>query len=315
MRNGEIVVSNLPATTNIQALLEEFAGYVDAKPQTVKTYLNAVRQFWSFIRERGLNLAGRDAALAWREELRKKHKPNTIQIYLAALRRFTSWAASSGRMLAASAEGVKSVKSLKVGREFKKDFLSADQARELLASIDADELRGKRDYALISLMLTSGIRTIEVARTQVGDIQSRNGCMALAIWGKGRDGKDAYVKLAAPVEKAIRHYLKARGEVDPEEPLFKSTSNRNSRGQMTTRAISGIVKERLRAIGLDSERLTAHSLRHTAATLNLQNGATLEETRDLLRHCNIQTTLLYSHALTWQGNQSEARVAQAIFGG
>ena len=66
--------------------------------------------------------------------------------------------------------------------------------------------------------------------------------------------------------------------------------------------------------GLESDRLTAHSLRHTAATLNLLNGGTVEETQQLLDHKNINTTLIYSHALERAKNNSEQRIAKAIFG-
>ena len=83
---------------------------------------------------------------------------------------------------------------------------------------------------------------------------------------------------------------------------------------MTTRSISRIVKQRLEGVGLTSDRLTAHSLRHTAATLNLLNGATIEETQQLLGHSNINTTLIYAHALERAANNSENRIAGAIFG-
>ena len=65
--------------------------------------------------------------------------------------------------------------------------------------------------------------------------------------------------------------------------------------------------------GLKSDRLTAHSLRHTTATLNLLNGGTPEETMQLLRHSNLNTTLIYSHTIERANNKSEERVAKAIF--
>ena len=83
---------------------------------------------------------------------------------------------------------------------------------------------------------------------------------------------------------------------------------------MTTRSVSRVAKDHLIEVGLESDRLTAHSLRHTAATLNLLNGATVEETQQLLGHANINTTLIYSHALERAKNNSEHRIAKAIFG-
>ena len=140
------------------------------------------------------------------------------------------------------------------------------------------------------------------------------GGLPLVIKKKGHEEKADYVKLAEPVEEAIRAYLKARGETDPKAALFCSIANRNSSERMTTRSISRVCKENLVAVGLESDRLTAHSLRHTAATLNLLNGATVEETQQLLGHSNINTTLIYSHALDRARNNSEKRIAKAIFG-
>ena len=82
---------------------------------------------------------------------------------------------------------------------------------------------------------------------------------------------------------------------------------------MTTRSISRIVKGTLIEAGYDSDMLSAHALRHTAATLNLLNGGTLEETQQLLRHQNISTTMIYSHALERAGNKSEERIASGLF--
>jgi integrase/recombinase XerC len=96
------------------------------------------------------------------------------------------------------------------------------------------------------------------------------------------------------------------------DPLFAGVGNRNAGGRLTTRSISGIEKGALVSAGLNSDRLTAHSLRHTAATLNLLNGGTLEETKQLLRHTNINTTLIYAHALERANNQSEARIEAAL---
>ena len=82
---------------------------------------------------------------------------------------------------------------------------------------------------------------------------------------------------------------------------------------MTTRSISRIVKTALVSAGLDSDRLTAHSLRHTTATQNLLNGASLEETQQLLDHSRISTTMIYAHALDRARNNSEERIARALF--
>jgi integrase/recombinase XerC len=83
---------------------------------------------------------------------------------------------------------------------------------------------------------------------------------------------------------------------------------------MTTRSISRIAKDHMIESGIDDERHTAHSLRHTAATLNLLNGGSLEETKQLLNHKSVTTTMIYVQELERMKNQSENRIAAAVFG-
>lgn len=300
----------LPENAGFDAFIDDFKVFVDVKPQALRTYLNGIKSFIRYTKSHGIIHPTRETVINFRESLRNDYKPTTIQTYIAGIRRFFQWLALKGYK---SGNIAANVKGVRLTKDFKKDCLTADQAKDLLESIDRSSLAGKRDYAMLSLMLTTGLRDCEVARACIEDMQTIAGQSALFIQGKGHDGKDQAVKLAPKVEKAIREYLKERGETDKKAFLFIGVSNRNADGAaMTTRSISRIVKSRMQAIGLDSERLTAHSLRHTAATLNLLNGGTLEETQQLLRHSSITTTQIYSHALTWADRKSENRIADAV---
>ena len=165
----------------------------------------------------------------------------------------------------------------------------------MLLSIDCSNLQGKRDFAIINLLIRTGLRTIEVIRANIEDIRQESGEAVLWIQGKGRDDKDEFVLLTEGTFKPIRDYLSSRSITDNKEPLFASLSDRNKGNRLTTRSISRIVKNKLKEIGLNNDRLTAHSLRHTAITLALKGGATIQEAQALGRHANINTTLIYSH--------------------
>lgn len=287
-----------------------WTSYIDAKPRTIETYTKAIKQFFSFMLENGIRQPQREDIVAYREYLKQEHKPTTVQSYLAAAKLFFQWTEREGLYPNVADR----VKGAKLDTEHKKDYLTTKQVNKLLGGIDRSTLKGLRDYAMLSLMVTTGLRTISIVRADIGDIRTAGDDVALYYQGKGHEEKADYVKLAEPVEEAIRAYLKARGETDPKAALFCSIANRNSSERMTTRSISRVCKENLVAVGLESDRLTAHSLRHTAATLNLLNGATVEETQQLLGHSNINTTLIYSHALDRARNNSEKRIAKAIFG-
>ena len=146
--------------------------------------------------------------------------------------------------------------------------MNSKKSKKLLESIDRSDIEGKRNYAMLALMLTTGLRTIEVVRANAEDLRPASENMVLYVQGKGHHEKDDLVRVPDHVEAAIRDYLTARKCKDLTEPLFTSTSNRNKNGRMTTRSVRGIVKKIFRSIGLDSPRLTAHSTRHTAATLS-----------------------------------------------
>ena len=308
----ELAVTGSQGLTQQRGLEElnaRFIAYLDAKESTVETYSKAMRPFFSYLADNGITRPTRETVIAYRDSIRARLKPSTVQTYIITLRLFFAWTAQEGLY----PNVAEHIKGAKLDRQHKKDALTGSQAKAVLQGIERDTLAGKRDYAILALMTSCGLRTIEVARATISDMRNAGESAALYLQGKGRDEKTEYVKLAEPVEAAIRDYLKARGKADSKEALFTSTSNNNTGKAMTTRSISGIVKEAMRAAGLDSERLTAHSLRHTAATLNLLAGGSVQETQQLLRHSNIGTTMIYAHNLERAANNSEARIAAAIF--
>lgn len=180
---------------------------------------------------------------------------------------------------------------------------------QLLKEAYGESEQEKRDYAILSLMLRTGLRDIEVVRADVGDIKPHSGVMVLFVHGKGRSEKDDFVVLTDALLADINRYLDARDPHSPADPLFASTSNRNKGGRLTTRSVSGIVKQALRNIGLDSERYTAHSLRHTSVTYALMAGAALEETQKMARHADISTTMVYAQHVDRVRSNAEARVS------
>lgn len=291
-------------------MFDRFVAYIDATDKTVQTYKRALRQFFYWIQREQIRQPQREDVIRYREELKKDHKPATVQNYIVAVRLFFRWTAQEG-LYPNIADGIKGAK---IGRNHKKDPLTVRQAREILEQQRQREgLAGLRDYAILAAALTSGLRTVELQRANAEDLRPLGDKTVLYIQGKGHEERDEYVLITAPVEKAIRAYLKARGKLKKGAPLFASTSRNNNGQRMTTRSISRIVKNAFIAAGYDSDRLTAHSLRHTAGTLNLLQGGTLQETQQLLRHTNVNTTLIYAHNLERINSESEERISGALF--
>lgn len=290
-------------------LYQRFICYVDASEKTIATYTRAIRQFSKYMALHGISQPTREDILSYREWLKEEHKPTTVQNYITAVRLFFQWTEQEGLYPNVADH----VKGAKLDRNHKKDYLTSRQVKRVLAMAKEETVQGLRDYAILALMFTGGLRTIEVSRANIEDIRTVGDTTALYIQGKGHEEKTDYVKLMPAVEDALRDYLIARGNAKPEEPLFTSTSNNSKGKRISTRTVSGIVKQALINAGYDSPKLTAHSTRHTAVTLALMGGQKLEDVKQFARHKNLSTTLIYAHNLDRAKNQCEATIAKSIF--
>ncbi|NLN52665.1 MAG: tyrosine-type recombinase/integrase [Clostridiaceae bacterium] len=295
---------------NFSELLEGFISYLDVSEASIRAYMKATKQFYIYIMEHGITEPTRQDVIGFREQLKTEgKKASTIQNYITGLRQFFKWTEGTG----AYPNIAKDVKGVRLNHTHKKDYLTSRQVKNVLQGMERKTKIGKRNYAIVTLMLTGGLRTIEVSRANIEDIRTVRDQSVLFLQGKGRDDRNEYIKLIDQVEDAITDYLKNRDTVDAKDPLFTSSSNNSKGNRLSTRTVSYIAKTAMQQAGYDSDRLTAHSLRHTTATLNLINGGTLEETQQLLRHENISTTMIYLHHLERADNHSEERIGEAIF--
>lgn len=310
---NEIIMQSGNAITQAQVITEDlytrFTAYIDASEKTVQTYTRAIRQYAKWASENGISQPTREDILRYRDELKESHKPTTVQNYITALRLFFQW--TEQEQLYPNIAN--HIKGAKLDRSHKKDYLTSRQVKKVMETAKEESLQGLRDYAILALLFTGGLRTIEISRANIEDIRTAGDNTVLYIQGKGREEKTEYVKIMPEVEDAIRAYLAARKPASTEEPLFTSTSN-NSRGKrISTRSVSDIVKQALIKAGFNSDKLTAHSTRHTAVTLALLGGQSLQEVQQFARHANITTTQIYAHNLDRAKNQCEETIAKAIF--
>ena len=305
---SKVAVRNLFSDSLVNRWLK-FAAVAD---KSIATYTVAVRQMFKYFQDNGISKPVREDLENWRDMLLDDGKSaSTIKLYVTSCKLFFRWL-DMEKIYPNIADNLKS--RVKISPEHKKDFLSAEQSHALLEfSKGKGSVKDLRDRAIIALMLSAGLRTIEICRADVKDIRRLNGVTFLLVQGKGRTEKDAMVRIAPQVFSLIQSYLKARGKVNGNEPLFVATSNRCKGKRLDTQTVRKMVKADLRGIGLDSDRLTAHSLRHTAATTMLLNGAKLEQVQQALRHRQIVTTMIYHHAIERLKNTAECIAANAIF--
>jgi len=283
LNNGE--------TIEAPELISLFLSAIDIKPRSIDTYRKALKQFFLYLDQKNIMAPTKEDIIAFKNELAPEHAAATISVYIIAVRQIFNWLDENG-LYSNIAHGIKGARTPK---GFRKDTLTIEQIKRTLQGIDRSTLEGKRNFAIINLLVRTGLRTIELHRANIEDIRQEAGEALLYIQGKGRDSKDAFVLLTEDALRPLREYLNARNEKNTRQPLFISHSNRNAGGRLSTRTISRIVKEALRAAGLNDSRLSAHSLRHTAITLSLLGGASVQEAQTMARHSDINTTLKYAH--------------------
>lgn len=309
--NGLMQINNAVQGTQSPTLAElysSFEDYISVKKITWRNYEVAMRCFFQWLSDNGITRPERRDIknyIAWlsephesRKQPPKGQKPliitysaGTQATYLRPVKMFFEWADSEGLYPNIS----RNLRGAKVDKgKHKRDAFTKDDYSVILQSIDRSTDAGKRDYVMISLCLYCGLRTIELQRADVGNLETLAGQNVLYIQHKGHDEADDFHKLPPELYEAIQEYLHTRGKTSAADPLFCGTGNRN-RGRLEEPTISKIIKQRLIAAGYNSRRLTAHSMRHAAITNLILSGASIREAQVFAGHKSPDTTCIYIH--------------------
>ncbi|MHB8482017.1 MAG: tyrosine-type recombinase/integrase [Nitrospiria bacterium] len=273
---------------------------------TFKSYENSLSKFRVWGNKMGYLSVNKEMIQKYKAFLISEQLlPSTVNLYLVALRKFLEFCADNNWIVENPAKSVSAVKQNR--GIFKRDSLTIEEARRLLSVIKENgskhnqEVHQSRDFAIIYLMLKTGLRGIEVVRALVGDIETREGVKILYVHGKGDLEKSRFVVLTDKVFNALDEYLKQRGFSNPDDPLFTREAYRPKKGalrHLTTRALEKMVnkyylKAEIKTPTRPRPKLTLHSLRHTSAYLALDGGASVLSVQQMLRHADIRTTMIY----------------------
>jgi site-specific recombinase XerD len=299
-------------------LKDEIENYIDdltLKDITKESYKQILNRFYEYFKNKNINEPTRKDIIKYREYLFKSELSSaTIQKIIVVLRGFYRYLKVSNK----SEELTYLIKGARVETIFKRQPLEVDEAKKLLrlASKDTESFEGLRKYLIIALLLTTGLRGIEIHRANVEDIDLIGNTYVLWIQGKGRDGKNENVKLTNDIYKIITKYLNMREQKllsKEKAPLFVKIMKDKTERRFNLDSIRRMIKQMFVEIGFDSRAYTMHSLRHSFGYLALSNGATLEETKTALRHKNLSTTEIYSHMMERRKSNTNALVSGVLF--
>lgn len=292
----EIHSLQTPRITGIgdwREIVGRFIASQDVKDSSRSLYTRTLSQFFLWIEreEKSLNALTREDILEYKDSLLSSGLSSlTVSSYLVVVRKFYEWTET----LLIYPNIAKGIKTPRRVQAFKKQHLTENKSRELLEYYQEKSLR---DYAIVNLLLRTGLRTIEAVRADVGDITFKGERRVLKVWGKGHTEKDSFVVLTDKTWLPIKEYLNSRKGAKTGDPLFTSNSRQNKGERLTTRTISAICKEGLREIGLDGKEFTAHSLRHTTAVEILKKGGEITDVQRVLRHTSPVTSQIYTESI------------------
>ncbi|MBZ0234419.1 MAG: site-specific integrase [Deltaproteobacteria bacterium] len=198
------------------------------------------------------------------------------------------------------------------------EWLEADEVRRLLATTDRRTQQGRRDGAILRLMVEAGLREGELCALVVGDLKTIQGrdCLHFASLKKRSERRILRtVPLTAETVAEVRRYWRAEYRTatpSADLPAFRTLGERGPypKGPLTAKALDGVVARAVRRAAI-GKRVTPHSLRHTCATSLLRGGADLETVRAILGHASIATTARYLHSTLERSAEAVARAAGA----
>ena len=287
----------------------EFQGLADVPPEaewfaniqnprTRRAYKGDIQEFMVFVGIGGpgdFNQVTRAHAIAWRKEMESRgYAGATIRRKLSALASLFDHLCESNSVPFNPLRGVKRPKM--DSNEGKTPAIGDGQARALLDAPAADTLKGKRDRAILAVLLYHGLRREELCTLKVQDLQDRRGIKHFRVHGKG--SKIRFVPAHPAALVRVEDYLEhAAHRGDAAGPMFRPVSNNTKRRQEAALTADGVLRSVVchyaAAAGISVAGFGPHALRATAATNALDHEADIAKVQEWLGHANIATIRLY----------------------
>ena len=284
-----------PELTPAQLELRQMVLASVTSPHSRRNYAKALDLLFAFAGGRPLTRA---LLMEYRASM-DSLAPSTVNVRLAAIRKLVTEARKNGMLSAEEAANLTDVPNVRQKGTRLGNWLTKEQARELLAVPDRSTLKGRRDYAILALLVGCALRRRELASLSIEDLQMRENRWVIADL-RGKGGRIRTVAVPVWVKNGIEAWT-AAAKIE-KGPLLRSLTKGGKVGEsLSDWAIWAVVTESARQIGI--ERFGAHDLRRTCAKLCRKAGGDLEQIKFLLGHSSIQTTERYL------GSEQEIAVA------
>lgn len=288
--------------STLQGYEESFIDYLDVDDLTLTSYKVGIENFINYLKENNISFPTREDIISYRNHLRETYQDNTVNSYMTSLRRLFKYLSLKGLYEDLTID----IKGARHTSTPKKQVLTQQQASEIYKG-----LTDKRERALYSLLISTGLRGVEVAKAKLEDIKVHNGEIVLWVQCKKHSSKDEYVKLDKQVLQDILDYVGNRQE----GYIFISTSNNNKGQGVSIKTLRREMNKIFERFGVKSDTISLHSTRRTFATISYNNGVDLKDIQDILHHASLSTTQRYINSAIRDNNNGENIVANVILRG
>lgn len=276
----------------INASINGFISAQNVSSKTLTAYKKSINYFIAWIRDTNSIINTQSDILRYKSHLKEKSlSSSTINAYMTAVRKLFKYLESIG----ISKDLTLGIKNERVSSGYKKKPLTSEDIFNLKNSLKGDDIGSRRDLLLIALGIANGLRTIEMTRLKVSDMQEELYHNVLMIEGKGSQNREKEsVIIRDEISIMLKHYISLTGAKD-DDYIFTSLSNngRSENKPLTTSAVRYAIKKRFKAVGIEDIMKTSHSLRHTHAHKLLDIGASPLDIQTSLRHKSFSSTEIY----------------------
>jgi len=300
----------------LEDLSEHFLSDQNYSKSTIKTYRICYKYYLIYLKENDILFAKTSDVIRFRESLRSvDHSTYYIYIYMSALKSLYCYLRMNQPRFNLPTKYAYDImipiKNERIKRHVKKPLLTRVEARHLITHTKMTRkiIYDYRNYAMICLMITAGLSPYEIIHLKREDYQVMDEKYVLIIKKRGSHQEDT-VNLSKGVVEALNDYLLRRKKLNPY--LFISQNHTTKEGHLSRTFFYYMFEKVLKKCGLEHTGITPHCLRHTAAHLNLLRGGTIETTKQLLRHVDISSTIIYQDYIDKMKDHTEEAIESFI---
>ena len=307
---NELIKQDQPGGLAVPDLINEWLHYEagrGASDTTLTAYKKSIEVFRDWVIENGLQdpqIVKPSDVRNFKQGLSDQYAPQTVNLRLSGVRSFFRFLVNTDRLTANPAAEVQGMKRSKTKRH-KREELTSEEVRAVLTTCKDKSPQDKRDLAILTLMAYCGLRSIEINRANMANLKTENDRLVLEVQGKGYKEADEIVIIPRDQEQVIHAWIAYRKTISPDGPLFISMSNRTKGARLSLRGIRNLAKDRFKLAGVVGDKKSTHSLRHSAITNAIRNGASPMQVQAMARHASFDTTLGYIHAVNRIDNPAE----------